>query len=311
VSDRLPPDSIARTILEPRELIGAREVPARALAASSIARVVLGAVRAPSAHHRFAIGAVVALLAHAGAAAFAVGLPAASLLPPPERDLAPVELYVELEPAQPQPEPEPLAPEPESEAPAPEPAPASEPAPEPARAPEAAPPKPAASSDPPPPAAAKAASVVASASDDPVDFTGFDVVTGDAEAFAGGATRADGTSDEAVRSPVVGPPGSTTDGTGDADVDRSAPVSLPAKQWSCPWPKEADDLGVDRQEVLIRVVVDERGRVVDVDVLADPGFGFGQATLECAKTERFEPARDAQGVPYAATSGPLRVKFRR
>ncbi len=79
----------------------------------------------------------------------------------------------------------------------------------------------------------------------------------------------------------------------------------------CPWPREAEGLGIDEQVVLLRVVVGADGRASSADVLADPGHGFGQAALGCARVARFEPARDRAGQPYAATSPPIRVTFRR
>jgi protein TonB len=87
-------------------------------------------------------------------------------------------------------------------------------------------------------------------------------------------------------------------------------VTLDQASWSCPWPAEADARQVDQETVVIRVAVRADGRVDHVDVLQDPGFGFGRAARDCALASRsFAPALDAQGAPVAAQSPPIRVHF--
>jgi hypothetical protein len=51
------------------------------------------------------------------------------------------------------------------------------------------------------------------------------------------------------------------------------------------------------------------GRAEHVDVLSDPGFGFGAQAHFCALATHFEPARDPAGQPIAALSPPIRVHF--
>jgi protein TonB len=70
-------------------------------------------------------------------------------------------------------------------------------------------------------------------------------------------------------------------------------------------------LPVDEQTVVIRVTVRLDGRAERVDVLKDPGFGFGDAARACALTARFGPARDAAGRAIAAVSPSLNVHFLR
>ena len=41
----------------------------------------------------------------------------------------------------------------------------------------------------------------------------------------------------------------------------------------------------------------------------DPGYGFGETALACARRTRFEAARDREGRPVQARSGPIRVRF--
>ena len=66
---------------------------------------------------------------------------------------------------------------------------------------------------------------------------------------------------------------------------------------------------MNEQTVLLRAAVRADGRAERVDVLADPGFGFGAAARSCALATRFEPARDPAGQPVAALSPPIRVHF--
>jgi protein TonB len=66
---------------------------------------------------------------------------------------------------------------------------------------------------------------------------------------------------------------------------------------------------VDEQTVVLRVSVRVDGRAERVDLLTDPGFGFGAAARLCASRTQFEPARDWAGQPAAALSPPIRVHF--
>jgi len=43
--------------------------------------------------------------------------------------------------------------------------------------------------------------------------------------------------------------------------------------------------------VIVRVLVDERGKVTDTELKGAPaGFGFDQAAIQAAKSARFQPA---------------------
>ncbi len=90
---------------------------------------------------------------------------------------------------------------------------------------------------------------------------------------------------------------------------RARPVSLDQAAWNCPWPAEADARQVDQETVVIRVAVGVDGRADRVDVLQDPGFGFGTAARQCALATRFGAARNPAGDPIAALSPPIRVHF--
>lgn len=159
----------------------------------------------------------------------------------------------------------------------------------------------------PPAPAATGAVVTAAATDAPVDFTGFDIVTGSATSFAGGTSASNGTSTVAVHASEVHRDGEPYTG----EASRARTVGLSANNWQCAWPREAEALGIDEQVVILRAVVRADGRASSVEVLADPGHGFGAAALTCAEQARFDPALDPAGKPYAATSPPIRVTFTR
>jgi protein TonB len=86
-------------------------------------------------------------------------------------------------------------------------------------------------------------------------------------------------------------------------------VTLDDAAWSCAWPAEADAQQVNEQTVVLRVSVRADGTAQRVDVLSEPGSGFGAAARACALTTRFEPARDPSGHPVPADSPPIRVHF--
>ncbi|WP_408890313.1 TonB family protein [Myxococcus faecalis] len=138
----------------------------------------------------------------------------------------------------------------------------------------------------------------------PLDFTEFDMTTGDAPRYAGGVTASTGRSTTAVNTVPAG----DSEGTGTGG-SRARSVQLSARSWSCPWPKEADTLRIDDQTVVLRVAVDVYGEVTSAELVSDPGHGFGQAALACARKARFDTALDREGRPHAAVSPPIRVRF--
>jgi protein TonB len=154
------------------------------------------------------------------------------------------------------------------------------------------------------PAAPAQAGQIAAASTSPLDFTGSAFVVGSGPSYAGGTTTSTGTN----RKPATG--AVAPNGTGDGVAhSRARPVSLDQAAWNCPWPTEADARQVDQETVVIRVAVGVDGRADRVDVLQDPGFGFGPAARQCALSTRFGAARNPAGDPIAALSPPIRVHF--
>lgn len=204
----------------------------------------------------------------------------------------------------------------------PEPAPKPAPPPEPAEAPPAEPPE-AAPSEPElaevaepaeqPPAPAEAGEVVTAAPEagEIADFTDFDITTGEGESYAGGVTASDGTNKSAVHSGSVDRDGSPSDAEVAKPPQNLARSPRPkSNQWDCPWPEKADALSIDRQKVPLRAVVNTDGTLKSVEILSDPGFGFGEAARRCASSQSFLPALDEQGHPYPVTA-PITVEFER
>ncbi len=156
------------------------------------------------------------------------------------------------------------------------------------------------------PAAPAQAGQIAAAAEAPVDFTGSAFVVGSGNTYAGGTTTASGTSRTAV-SGAVAP---NAHGNGQAARSRARAVTLDQASWACPWPAEGDARQVDQETVVLRASVRADGRVDRVDVLEDPGYGFGRAARDCALASRaFAPALDADGKQVAAQSPPIRVHF--
>jgi protein TonB len=146
--------------------------------------------------------------------------------------------------------------------------------------------------------APSAAGRQASLPEEPVDFTASVFIVGGGTAARAAGDAPGGGAGAPVSRDASGPPAS-----------RARAVALDQAAWSCPWPAEADAEQVNERTVVLRVSVRPDGRAGDVDVLSDPGLGFGPAARACALATRFEPARDADGRPVAAPSGPIRVHF--
>ncbi len=150
---------------------------------------------------------------------------------------------------------------------------------------------------------------------EPVDL-GWTIVDKDGStSLGGGYTSAKGKSKRPVRDPRAAL-------TGKADA-RPAPPPPPKKNcaraaqlvssrsWNCPFPGAADVAQIDRAVVLVSVTLNTAGKPRRVNILRDPGYGFGAAARRCAYTKSYRPARDGQCRPIASTTPPMRVLFRR
>jgi protein TonB len=157
------------------------------------------------------------------------------------------------------------------------------------------------------PTAPAQAAALAAISSEPIDLMGTVFVVGSGPAFAGGTTSTKGTTPKTVTGDAA--PGGTGDGSATAPHPLARPVSLDQSAWVCLWPAEADAAQVDEQTVVIRVLVRADGYAERVELVADPGLGFGRAARSCALGTRFQPARNNAGESITATSPPIRVHF--
>jgi periplasmic protein TonB len=140
---------------------------------------------------------------------------------------------------------------------------------------------------------------------EPVDLSDAFVV-GSGNVYAGGSTTSSGTSTKAVNGPVSTELEPSTRPT--RNLSRS--VALADPDWTCPWPREADDSQIDEQVAIVRVTISPEGKCESVSVVQDPGFGFGAQGARCAKEAEFVPAFDRSGQPIRAVSV-IRVRFTR
>jgi periplasmic protein TonB len=216
----------------------------------------------------------------------------------------------QLEQAEPEPEPEVEEPEPEVEEPTPEPL-------DPLPVDETQPP----SDEPPPPAAAEAGQILAAEPDptEPLDLTSDGFVTGPGTNFAGGKTASTGTSKTAVRDSraraggISGSNGKVDTAGGPPAVDKSRPAGLPVgANWNnCPWPAQAATEQINTAVVRVVVVVGADGSPTSVNVVSDPGFGFGGMAQRCAMRFKYPVGLDKMGNPTARPTPPFRIKFQR
>jgi periplasmic protein TonB len=170
----------------------------------------------------------------------------------------------------------------------------------------------------PPPAAApaQAAKVLTQEPDpnEPVDLTGNTIVQGNADAYAGGTTSANGTSTRAVR--VLATPQGAPNGTGaptaqPAGPDRSRPPGVGSIDWNAaPFPAEADTAQIDEAYVTLQIDVRADGTAGAVRVIKDPGNGFGREIRRFALIQHFQTALDHDGNPIARTFE-IRVHYSR
>jgi periplasmic protein TonB len=170
----------------------------------------------------------------------------------------------------------------------------------------------------PPPPPAQAAKVLTQEPDpnEPVDLTGNVIVQGNADAYAGGFTSANGTNANAVH--VAAAPTGVPGGKGvpkpapQAARDCSRPASLGGgADWSCPFPPEADTAQIDEAYVMLQVDVRPDGTPASVRVVADPGNGFGREARRCAMAKHYPSALDHDCNPIPGTTKAFRVHFSR
>ena len=290
--------------------------------APPIIELVFGAVRAGPLRQRLPVALAIAGLAHTVLVLWALGSRpslehwSAELAARVHTDLTHVEV-VELAPPEEPPsppeesliapkEPPPSAPEEVSDASPPAPA-----KPPPSRANEQhrrAPP-------------AAAGKILAADPHAPVDLVDSTFLTGQGTSYAGGVTSASGTGTQAgghgkAKAPPKEPKKTekrTPKRTPSGRDDRSRPVQMRPGEWHCAWPSAALDESFHEQVVVLRVRVDAQGKLIDARLIDDPGRGFGEAALACARAQRdrFTAARNSLGAAIGAWSPPIRVRFYR
>ncbi|MEZ4302170.1 MAG: hypothetical protein R3B70_45000 [Polyangiaceae bacterium] len=154
------------------------------------------------------------------------------------------------------------------------------------------------------------------------DLTDQGIVSGDnTDGPLGGQSSAVGTSTVITHNPSVsntGKPGGT--GTADKpppppppkqDLSRAAGI-VGGGSWSnCPFPDEADTDQVDYAQVTLIVTVRPDGTPQSVQVVADPGHGFGRAARLCALARRYTAGLDRDGNAATMSTPPIRVTFSR
>ena len=174
-----------------------------------------------------------------------------------------------------------------------------------------------------PPPPAQAAKVLTQKEDpDKIeDLTGNTVVSGEGTA-AFGQQSAAGKGDKLVLNPAAsltgvvggtgsskGPPPPPPPPTG-PDLSRAA-VPSGGASWNCPFPPEADADQIDEARVSLIVTVRPDGTPASVNVVNDPGHGFGRAARMCALTRRFSPTLDRAGQAITGATAPFIVRFTR
>ncbi|MFO0556303.1 MAG: energy transducer TonB [Polyangiaceae bacterium] len=94
------------------------------------------------------------------------------------------------------------------------------------------------------------------------------------------------------------------------DKSRAAEVTG-SKSWSCPFPAEADGAGKDSATVVLVVTVRADGSPEKVDVVQDPGTGFGREARKCALQKRYKAGLDRDGNSVRKATLPITVRFTR
>lgn len=92
-------------------------------------------------------------------------------------------------------------------------------------------------------------------------------------------------------------------------VESRAATLASGTSWDCPFPKEADAAAIDQAAASIVIHVDREDKPERVEVVVDPGYGFGQAAATCAMKMKFRAARDDKGQPVPSKTPPIRVMF--
>jgi hypothetical protein len=137
-------------------------------------------------------------------------------------------------------------------------------------------------------------------------------VTGLGDAYAGGVTSGLGRSIASAHG--SGQLGGSATGelvpAKPAGPDRSRPAWLVTNVvWDCGFPPHVDPKEIPYAAVVVAVTVKLDGRAESVDVVEDPGHGFGELAKQCALAHEFIPALDRDGRPLRARTRPFTIGF--
>jgi len=160
--------------------------------------------------------------------------------------------------------------------------------------------------------------------DAPLDMTdaGWDMVDGQGSVFRSGVQTSRGRSTPTAKRGGRGskPRRAGTGGRGEAGggagtargggQPKSASLAG-GTSWKCPFPAQADVSGTDYAVTVIVVRVSVGGAPTAVQIVSDPGHGFGAAARSCAMSRRYAPAVSASGIAVAGQTPPISVRFTR
>ena len=138
------------------------------------------------------------------------------------------------------------------------------------------------------------------------DGLGFGMVAGSGDGDAptyNSRARVTNVTKGPLSDPSKPPPPSTTE----RDLSRPASVVYGFTS-DCDFPDGAD---VDTAVVQVAVTVGIDGKAQRVEVVSDPGQGFGAAARVCALKQPYRPARDKTGRLVLSKTPPFRVRFTR
>jgi protein TonB len=207
-------------------------------------------------------------------------------------------------PPEPEPEPEP-PPKPVVRPPPPKDEPPPEPEPEPAKRLFAAAAE----------AVAQAAKILTTDDD---KASGPSIASGNADGPTYGMVAGAGTGSAPTFNPraaLTGKPGSSGGGpvAPPPAIDRTRGAHVYGGFTSdCDFPVEADPAGIDHASVTVVVTVGPNAAAELVEVVDDPGHGFGRAARSCVLTKlKFLPARDRDGTLLRAKTPPTIIRFTR
>src|SRR6476620_7172184 len=75
-------------------------------------------------------------------------------------------------------------------------------------------------------------------------------------------------------------------------TDRESRAKDPSHNWSCEFPKEAEQTKVDDVRVRLEIEIGPNGRAISATAVDDPGNGFARAARDCAMIQHYVVSLD-------------------